>query len=125
MLNVLFRKSKNAWFATNTELGHQKQIRLANAPSTNDGKKLAEVQLIQELAARNINPEPDDGAKTPACLTVSSGLRGFLQHSREEHAPHALASGVADATVATLLGHTNTQMLRRFYARLSYKIGDM
>lgn len=87
MQKVWFRTSKNAWFATIVEHGRQKQIRLLNAPNTRDGKKLAEAQLVQELAARNITPEAAGPPDTPAYLTVAHILRGFLRHSRQEHAP--------------------------------------
>lgn len=91
MQKVWYRKSKKAWFATILESGKQKQLQLLNAPNTRDGKKLAESQLVQELAARNYSPEPDDGVKEPRCLTVSHVFKGFLKHSREEHSPETAA----------------------------------
>ncbi len=91
MQKVWYRTSKNAWFTTLLESGKQKQLRLINAPNDRDGKKLAEAQLIVELAARNIQPEPEGSPDTPSCLTVAHILKGFLKHSREEHEPATAA----------------------------------
>lgn len=85
MQKVWYRTSKNAWFTTLLEAGRQKQLRLVNAPNDKHGKKLAEAQLVQELAARNVTPEAEGSPDTPACLTVAHILKGFLKHSREEH----------------------------------------
>jgi hypothetical protein len=87
MQKVWYRKSKNIWFATIVEQGRQKRLRLLNAPHTRDGKKLAGSQLVRELAARNIQPEPAGRPDTPACPTVAHIFRGFLKYSRQEHTP--------------------------------------
>lgn len=53
-------------------------------------------------------------------------LKGVVAYTyRSSYATDALASGVQDATVAALLGHTNTDTLHRFYARLSHKTGHL
>jgi integrase len=89
MQKVWYRTSKECWFATITNGGRQQQIRLISAPNNRDGKQLAEKQLIQELAARNV--EHDDGVKAPGWATVSHVLQAFLKHSREEHDPETAA----------------------------------
>lgn len=49
-------------------------------------------------------------------------LKGIIAYSyRSSFATDALESGVPDATVATLLGHTGTATLHKFYNRLSHK----
>jgi integrase len=87
MQKVWYRKSKQCWFATITEGGRQQQIRLVKAPNDRDGKKLAEKQLIDELAARNIPQDDGEGVRAPRWATVSHILTAFLKHSREEHEP--------------------------------------
>ena len=64
MQKVWFRKSKHAWFATLLEGGRQKQIRLVNAPNDKHGKKLAEDQLLKELAARDYSIAKESEAET-------------------------------------------------------------
>jgi len=50
-------------------------------------------------------------------------LKGVVAYTyRSSFATDALEQGVPDATVATLMGHTNTNTLHRFYARLSHKV---
>jgi integrase len=50
-------------------------------------------------------------------------LKGIVAYTyRSSFATDALEHGVPDATVAELLGHTNTSTLHRFYARLSHKV---
>ncbi len=44
---------------------------------------------------------------------------------RSSFATDALELGIADTTVAALLGHTNTNTLHKFYARLSHKVGHL
>jgi integrase len=85
---VWFRKSKNCWYATIRENGGQKQIRLLEAPDTAEGKKLAEKELIRELADRDIS---EDGIKAPGWMTISHILQGFFKHSRQEHTPETAA----------------------------------
>ncbi len=87
MQTVWFRKSKNAWFATILEGGNQKQIRLVNAPNDKNGKKLAEDQLLKELAARGYSIAKESGAEpVPPWATVAHVVNAFLKHSRSEHA---------------------------------------
>jgi integrase/recombinase XerC len=53
-------------------------------------------------------------------------LKGIVAYSyRSSFATDALENGVADATVAALLGHTSTATLHRFYARLSHKVAHL
>lgn len=87
MQKVWFRKSKNAWFATIVEQGRQKQIRLVNAPNDKHGRKLAEDQLLKELAARDYSAARESAAEpVPAWATVNDIVGAFLRHSRAEHA---------------------------------------
>jgi integrase len=92
MQKVWFRKSKNAWFATVRINGVQKQIRLVTAPDTNEGRKKAEDQLVQELAARGYSQEAEaDAEAPPSWAAVGHVVRAFLQHSRGEHAAETAA----------------------------------
>ena len=87
MQKVLFRKSKNAWFATILESGQQKQISLVTAPNDKHGKMIAEDQLLKELAARDYSIEKEASVEAvPAWATVSHVVKAFLTHSRGEHA---------------------------------------
>lgn len=53
-------------------------------------------------------------------------LKGIVAYTyRSSFATDALEAGVPDATVSTLLGHTNTNTLHRFYARLSHKVDHL
>src|SRR6476646_4240489 len=87
MQTVWFRKSKNARFATILEGGRQKQIRLLNAPNDRHGRKLAEDQLLKELAARDYSASKEASAEpVPSWATVAHVINAFLKHSRGEHA---------------------------------------
>lgn len=53
-------------------------------------------------------------------------LKGIVAYSyRSSFATDALESGVPDATVAALLGHTNTATLHKHYARLSGRLDHL
>jgi integrase len=53
-------------------------------------------------------------------------LKGVIAYTyRASFATDALEAGVPDASVAALLGHTNTDTLHRFYARLSQKVDHL
>jgi integrase len=53
-------------------------------------------------------------------------LKGVVAYTyRSSFATDALESGVQEASVAALLGHTNTATLHKFYARLSHKVGHL
>jgi integrase len=53
-------------------------------------------------------------------------LKGVSAYTyRASFATDALEAGVPDASVAALLGHTNTETLHRFYARLSQKVDHL
>ncbi len=53
-------------------------------------------------------------------------LKGVIAYTyRSSFATDALEQGVPDATVSALLGHTNTNTLHKFYARLSHKIDHL
>jgi hypothetical protein len=88
MQTVWFRKSKNAWFATLLDGGRQKQVRLVTAPNDRHGRKLAEDQLVKELAARDYSAAREAEAEpVPSWATVTHVVNAFLTHSRCEHAP--------------------------------------
>jgi integrase len=53
-------------------------------------------------------------------------LKGVIAYTlRSNYATVALESGIPDATVAELLGHSGTATLHRYYARLSRKIDHL
>lgn len=53
-------------------------------------------------------------------------LKGVIAYTyRASFATDALEAGVPDASVAALLGHTNTDTLHRFYSRLSQKVDHL
>jgi integrase len=53
-------------------------------------------------------------------------LKGIVAYTyRSSFATDALECGVNEASVAALLGHTNTTTLHKFYARLSKKVGHL
>jgi integrase len=86
MQKVWYRTSKNAWFATVLDGGKQKQIRLLQAPNDRHGRKLAEEQLIKELAARGYSPAREaEAPPSPSWLTVGHVLRAYLKHSHKVH----------------------------------------
>ena len=88
MQKVWFRTNDGWWYATLREDGRRAQIRLVKAPDDRHGKKLAEDQLLQELAARNYSQQQAaDEPLSPSWLTVRHVIDGFLAHSREEHKP--------------------------------------
>lgn len=87
MQKVWFRKSKRAWYATILEGGRQKQIPLIKAPNDPHGRKLAEDQLVRELAARNYSIEKESQTDpVPTWATAGHVIRAFLKHSCGEHA---------------------------------------
>jgi integrase/recombinase XerC len=58
--------------------------------------------------------------------TKHSELKGIVAYSyRASFATDALESGVPDATVSALLGHTTTATLHRFYNKLSGRIDHL
>ena len=86
MQNVWYRKSKCAWFATILQGGKQKQIRLVNAANNTRGKKLAEDQLLKELAARNYSIERESAVDpVPSWAPAGHVIGAFLKPSRSEH----------------------------------------
>jgi integrase len=53
-------------------------------------------------------------------------LKGIVAYTyRSSFATDALEGGAGDASVATILGHTNTSTLHKHYARLSGRIGHL
>jgi integrase len=52
-------------------------------------------------------------------LSKAAGVKAIAYGYRHAYATDALASGVADATVAALLGHCDTSMVHRHYSHLS------
>lgn len=84
MQRVWFRSQIGWWYASIKEGGTYKQFKLVKAPNDKDGRKLAEAQLIQELAARNPS---DDSASGHGWMTVAHVLNAFLKFSQTEHEP--------------------------------------
>ena len=69
MQKVWYRTSSRSWYATFTENGCQRQLKLLTGPNDRAHKRLAEQKLLDELKSR------------PACLqasphTSSSAKRG-------------------------------------------------
>jgi integrase len=92
MQKVWYRKSKNAWYATILEGGRQKQIRLVNAPDDKHGKKLAEDQLLRELAACDYSAAKESEQEAvPSWATVGHVVAAFLTFSRSEHSAETAA----------------------------------
>jgi len=89
---VWFRKQTGWWCASIKEGGTYRQFKLVKAPNDKDGRKLAEAQLIQELAAKQ---PAEDGDPAPGWMTVAHVLNAFLKHSQGEHEP-ATARWYAD-----------------------------
>lgn len=83
MQKVWFRKQTGWWYASIKESGTYQQIKLVKAPDDKDGKKLAEAQLVQELASKQHADQAPPG--NTGWVTVAHVLTGFLKHSREEH----------------------------------------
>ena len=88
MKKVWFRESEGNWYVTVRENGRRRQLLLVKAPNTRDGKKLAESQLVDELAARK---HQEGGPPTHSWMLVSHVLNGFLKHSQEQHDPGTYA----------------------------------
>jgi integrase len=90
MQRVWYRKSAGCWYATFTEDGRQKQLRLVKGPHDRRHKKLAEQKLLDELKAR---PAARDSSakKAPDWLTVRGVLKGFLRFSKKHHEPTSYA----------------------------------
>lgn len=82
MKNVWFRESEGNWYVTLRENGRRRQVLLVKAPNTRDGKKLAESQLLEELAARKYQ---DDGPPTHSWMLIAHVVDGVLKHSQEQH----------------------------------------
>jgi integrase/recombinase XerC len=57
-----------------------------------------------------------------ASLRKKTGAKGSAYGYRHGYATDALASGIPDATVAALLGHSNTTMLHRHYSHLTSRV---
>lgn len=85
MQKVWFRKQTGWWYATVRESGGRKQIKLVKAPDSREGRRLADQQLLQELAHKQHLEDASD--KVPGWVTVSHVLTAFLKHSEEEHEP--------------------------------------
>lgn len=84
MQRVWFRSQIGWWYASIKEGGTYKQFKLVKAPNDKDGRKLAEAQLIRELAARNPSDDPASGH---GWMTVAHVLNAFLKFSQAEHEP--------------------------------------
>ena len=100
MQTVWFRKSKNAWFATLLENGRQTQVRLVNAPNDRHGKKLAEDQLVKELAARDYSAAREAEAEPVPSWTTDRHRPGVGQVGADVR--HLL--GAEDDGVVLLVG---------------------
>jgi integrase len=85
MQKVWHRKFDCWWYATFTEAGLQKQIKLIKAPHDRQHKKLAEQKLLEEPQVRS--PHRDVRKAAPDWLTVRGVLKGFLRFSKRHHEP--------------------------------------
>lgn len=81
MQRVWHRKFDGYWYATFSEDGGQKQLKLLKGPGDKAHKKLAEQKLIEELKVR----KPAKRKSAPDWLTVNGVLKGFLRFSRKTH----------------------------------------
>ena len=72
------------------------------------------------LAVRNVNLTVQAIGSRMRTLSGRTGLRRLTVYGyRQGFATEALAKGVPDATVAALLGHSDTSMLHRHYGQLT------
>jgi integrase len=83
MQKVWFRKQTGWWYATVRKDGARQQLPLVKAPNDRAGKKLAEEQLVRELALHDHLEDSSD--KAPAWATVGHVVTAFLRHSEEDH----------------------------------------
>ena len=81
MQRVWYRNSDGCWYATFSEDGRQKQIKLLKGPKDKEHKKLAKQKLVEELKVR----KPSKRQSAPDWLTVHGVLKGFLRHSKKAH----------------------------------------
>jgi integrase len=82
MQRVWHRKHDNWWYATVSEAGRQKQLKLHKGPDTPSERSKAEQQLILQLADR-LQSEPE--APALHWVTVGHVVTGFLAHSARDH----------------------------------------
>jgi integrase len=84
MQKVWHRTQTGWWYASIKQGGSYRQIKLVKAPKTLDGRRLAEKQLIQELAAKD---NVEESGESIGWLTVAHVLNAFLKYSEAEHEP--------------------------------------
>ncbi len=82
MQKVWYRLGNKSWYATFTEGGQQRQMRLLTGPKDRAHKQLAKQKLLAELKSRPAKPKLG-----PEWLTVRGVIKGFLRHSRKNHEP--------------------------------------
>jgi site-specific recombinase XerD len=82
-----FRNQTGWWYVSIRNGSSYDQVKLVKAPNTKEGKKLAEEELIQELAARGFDKDLDSPVGNCNWITVGHVMRGFLAHSRSKHLP--------------------------------------
>jgi integrase len=85
MQKVWHRKQTGWWYASIKEGGTYRQIKLIKAPKDPAGRKLAEAQLVQELAVKQHNENADVGSDRVGWVTVGHVVNAFLAHSLAEH----------------------------------------
>jgi hypothetical protein len=84
MHKVWHRKHDGWWYVTIRQAGQRQQIKLLKGPADGATHKLAEQQMIQELA--QLQPALDI-PDVPRWVTVGHVIHAFLKHSEEEHEP--------------------------------------
>ena len=84
MQKVWHRKQTGCWYASIKEGGTYRQVKLVKAPNDKHGEKLAEAQLVQELAVKQHVPESEPDGNT-GWVTVAHVIDAFLKHSSAEH----------------------------------------
>lgn len=87
MQKVWHRTQTGWWYASLKEGGTYRQVKLVRAPDDKHGKKLAEAQLVQELALKQHVEEGDTGGGNVGWVTVAHVVNAFLKHSDAEHEP--------------------------------------
>jgi integrase len=83
MQKVWYRKSVGCWYATFSEGGRQRQMKLLSGPNDRATKKLAEVKFLEELKVRPAAKRPSRRAL--AWITARDVLKGFLWFSKKNH----------------------------------------
>lgn len=86
MQKVWHRTQTGWWYASIKEGGTYQQVKLVKAPNDKDGKKLAEAQLVQELALKQHTQETEP-RESVGWVTVAHVVNAFLKHCHAEFEP--------------------------------------